>query len=215
MIEAELKARVRDPDGLHERLSRLAAGERSVYRDKYYDHPGRDLAAAGRELRLRVIETADGKQSLLTFKEAAVDAASGSRPEHETEVGDPAVVDVLLRVLGLEVVVAFEKHCTNYRLSAEGRAMLATVVTVPELDGTFIELESMAEPVDVDAALAEIRAVLLRLGIAGEDFTTELYTDAVLSSRRDQRLCKRGWLPGCRAARVSVSHHAFGQVGAP
>ena len=39
MIEAELKARVRDPDGLHARLGELAAGERSVYRDAYYDHP--------------------------------------------------------------------------------------------------------------------------------------------------------------------------------
>lgn len=189
MIEAELKARVRDPDGLHARLSDLAAGERSVYRDVYYDHPGRDLTVAGRELRLRVIESAAGTRSLLTFKEPAVDAASGSKPEHETQVSDPVAVGVLLTGVGLEVVVAFEKHCTNYRFSTGGRDLLATVVTVPELDGTFIELETMTEPGDVDAALADVRAVLRRLGIEGGDFTTEQYTDAVLASRHSQRLC--------------------------
>jgi adenylate cyclase, class 2 len=190
VIEAELKARVRDPDGLHARLSDLAAGERSVYRDVYYDHPGRDLAAAGRELRLRVVESAGGTRSLLTFKEPAVDAASGSKPEHETQVSDPVAVGVLLAGVGLEVVVGFEKHCTNYRFSRQGRQLLATVVTVPELDGTFIELETMTEPGDVDAALADIRAVLLRLGVDSGDFTTEQYTDAVMASWRSQRLCK-------------------------
>jgi len=61
--------------------------------------------------------------------------------------------------------------------------MLATVVTVPELDGTFVELETMAAEDDVDAALADIRAVLADLGIGEEDLTTEQYTDAVLEAR--------------------------------
>ena len=55
MIEAELKARVRDPRTLHQQLRRLAAGEQSVYRDTYYDHPGGDLTGSGRELRLRTL----------------------------------------------------------------------------------------------------------------------------------------------------------------
>jgi hypothetical protein len=41
-----------------------------------------------------------------------------------------------------EHLVSFEKHCTNYRFRVEGRDLLATVVTVPELDGTFLELET-------------------------------------------------------------------------
>ncbi len=187
MIEAELKARVRDPGALHERLCRLATAEQSTYRDVYYDRPGRDLTASGRELRLRAIEAAGEQRSLLTYKEPAVDAASGSKPEHETQVSDAVAVDVLLRGLGLNVMVAFEKHCTNYRFSAEGREMLATVVAVPELDGTFVELETMTNPEDTDAALADIGTVLLRLGIDSEDLTTEQYTDAVMQSRRGQR----------------------------
>ncbi len=59
-------------------------------------------------------------RALLTFKEAAVDAVSGSKPEHESQVSDPAAVGVLLTALGLEVVVEFEKHCTNYRFRSRG-----------------------------------------------------------------------------------------------
>jgi adenylate cyclase class 2 len=186
VIEAELKARVRDPGTLHERLAELAAGERSIYRDVYYDQHGGELARTGREFRLRGVEGPDGKRSLLTYKEAAVDAVSGSKPEHETAVGNPVAADVLLRGLGLKVVVAFEKHCTNYRFSAEGRDMLATVVTVPELAGTFVELETMTDAEDADEALTDVRAVLLRLGINSGDLTTEQYTDAVLASRQRQ-----------------------------
>lgn len=183
MIEAELKARIRDPMALYEQLRRLAAGEQSVYRDTYYDRPGRDLTGSGRELRLRTVETDGRLTSLLTYKEPAVDAASGSKPEYETEVASPEAVDVLLRGVGFEHFVSFEKHCTNYRFRAQGRDLLATVVSVPELDGTFLELETMTDPADTDAALAAIRAVLLRLGIVSDDLTTEQYTDAVLARR--------------------------------
>ena len=183
MIEAELKARVRDPRALHQQLRKLAAGEQSVYRDTYYDRPGRDLTVSGRELRLRTVQTGSRRRSLLAYKESAVDAASGSKPEHETEVASPDAVDVLLLGVGLEHLVSFEKHCTNYRFRAEGRDLLATVVTVPDLDGAFLELETMADPADTEAALAAIRAVLLRLGIVGDDLTTEQYTDAVLARR--------------------------------
>lgn len=184
MIEAELKARVRDPAGLEKRLEQLAAGERCTYRDTYYDRPVRDLAGDGRELRLRVISQGAQSRSLLTYKEAAVDAASGSKPEHETRVENPAAIDVLLRGVGLEPVLAFEKHCVNYRFTAQDRDMLATMVNVPELDGTFLELETITEPENVDKALADIRTVLSRLGVTAGDLTTEQYTDAVTQSRQ-------------------------------
>jgi len=48
VIEAELKARVRDSRALLEHLRTLAAGESSIYRDTYYDWPGRELSAGGR-----------------------------------------------------------------------------------------------------------------------------------------------------------------------
>ena len=183
MIEAELKARVREPAALRGRLGRLADEECSTYRDTYYDWPGRDLTAEGRELRVRVIETGETRHTVLTYKEPAVDADSGSKPEHETKVGDETVLDTVLRALGLDHLVAFEKRCANYRFTAHGRDMLATVVTVPEINGTFIELESMADETEVDAALADVRTVLHDLGIANDDLTSEQYTDAVIRAR--------------------------------
>ena len=183
MIEAELKARVRDPAALRDRLRRLASEEISLYRDIYYDRPGRELTAQGRELRVRVMETSGVRRAVLTYKEPAADAASGSKPEHETKVADAAVVDQILRALGLEHLVAFEKHCANYRFTARGRDMLATMVTVPEIDGTFLELETLTDETGLDAALGDVRTVLGELGIGQDDLTTEQYTDAVLRAR--------------------------------
>ena len=183
MIEAELKARVADPDKLRARLGRLAAGEASIYRDTYYDHPGRDLTRQGRELRVRVVDTSGVRRAVLTYKEPAADAASGSKPEHETKIADASVADVILRAVGLEHLVAFEKHCVNYRFTARGRDMLATMVTVPEIDGTFIELETMAGEADLPAALGDVRTILAEMGITEDELTTEQYTDAVMRAR--------------------------------
>jgi adenylate cyclase class 2 len=64
-----------------------------------------------------------------------------------------------------------------------GRDMLATLVTVPEIDGTFIELETMADEPDLSAALADLRAILAEMGNGEEYLTTEQYTDAVIRAR--------------------------------
>jgi adenylate cyclase class 2 len=89
---------------------------------------------------------------------------------------------VIFQTLELEHLVSFEKHCANYRFTAKGRDMLATVVTVPEIDGTFIELETIVPEREVTTALSDIRAVLHELGITDEDLTIEQYTDAVMRS---------------------------------
>ena len=187
MIEAELKAHVREPAAVRERLLMLAAGYNSIYHDTYYDWPTRGLSTDGRELRLRLIEASGESRALLTYKEPAIDPASGSKPEYETYVEDSSAVDVMLRGLGLKRIVAFEKRCTNYRFTASGRDMLATVVEVPELDGTFIELETMTSEGDAAAALADVRALLAQLGIIEDDLTSELYTDAVMRAREPRR----------------------------
>jgi adenylate cyclase class 2 len=45
----------------------------------------------------------------------------------------------------MEHLVKFQEECANYRFTARGRAMLATVVTVPEITGTFLELETLTD----------------------------------------------------------------------
>jgi adenylate cyclase, class 2 len=184
VIEAELKARVADPEALRARLRGLADEEISVYHDTYYDTPGRELTGSGHELRVRVIDSADGaRRTVLTYKEPPADAATRSKPEHETAVADATVLDVILRALGTVHLVAFEKRCANYRFTAKGRDVLATMVTVPEIDGTFLELETLATMDDLVAALTDIRAVLGELCITESDLTTEEYTGAVIRAR--------------------------------
>jgi adenylate cyclase, class 2 len=184
MIEAEIKARVRDPARVRDLLRARAPEEASRYWDTYYDLPGKALSAAGRELRVRVIETGGQRRCLLTYKGAAVDEQTRSKPETETQVGDPDAMDLILLSLGYGHLVAFEKRCANYAFTAHGRDMLATLVTLPELDGTFLEVETMTgDQDDLSAALTDIRSVLGQLGISDADLTTELYTDAVMRHR--------------------------------
>lgn len=193
-IEAELKAIARNPQRLHSALSKRAVGEHSIYSDRYFDFPDRGLTRRGSELRVRTI-TGELRPTptctLLTFKQPAVDQASGSKPEYETAIGDADVLITVLTALGVEQVIAFEKRCVNYRFTAQSRDLLATMVTVPELAGqTFIELETLADPGDVDAALDLVRSVLRELGIDDSDLTTQAYTDAVATQR-----CRRPVTP--------------------
>jgi adenylate cyclase class 2 len=183
VIEAELKARVRDPEGVMAQLEKRVPGRPEVYRDTYYDDPAGVLTAGDRELRVRTVHGPDDTRSVLTYKGARVDDASGSKPEHETRVEDPDAVHAMLRGLGYVVTIAFEKRCRNYDFTASGRRMLATLVRVPEIDGHFLEVETLVDEDQVRAALDDVSAVLAELGIDEDDLTTELYTDAVAARR--------------------------------
>ncbi|MFI6637993.1 class IV adenylate cyclase [Streptomyces sp. NPDC050504] len=183
MIEAELKAWVRAPEEVLNRLEERAPGRVEVYQDTYYDRPDGSLDGQDQELRVRTVHGADGIRTVLTFKGAAVDEASGSKPEYETRVEDADAVHAMLRGLGYVPLIAFEKRCRNYDIEAHGRDVLATLVRVPEIDGTFLEVETLAAEDDVVAALADVRAVLADLGIGEEDLTRDTYTSAVRASR--------------------------------
>ncbi|MCX3061344.1 class IV adenylate cyclase [Streptomyces beihaiensis] len=183
MIEAELKARVHAPEAVMRKLDQLAVARVEVYRDTYYDRPDGSLEKAGEELRVRTVHGADGTRTVLTYKGAAVDEESGSKPEHETGVEDAEAAHAILRGLGHVAYIAFEKRCRNYSFEARGRRMLATLVRVPEIDGTFLEVETLVPGGEVSSALDDIRAVLAGLGIDSEDLTRQTYTGAVAAQR--------------------------------
>lgn len=184
MIEAELKARVHAPETVTQQLDKLAAARVEVYQDTYYDRPDGSLDKAGEELRVRTVHSTDGTRTILTYKAAAVDEASGSKPEHETRVEDAEAAHAILRGLGHVPFIAFEKRCRNYDFEAHGRKMLATLVRVPEIDGTFLEVETLVEEDDLASALNDIHAVLTGLGVSPKDLTRETYTGAVAAQRR-------------------------------
>lgn len=90
--------------------------------------------------------------------------------------------------LGLVELIAFEKHCDNYRFTEQDRDLLATIVQIPELEGqTFLELETQAEPDDVPAVLTVVREVFTQLGLTEQDLSTESYTDRVAARQANSR----------------------------
>src|SRR5215469_1409147 len=182
-VEAEIKARLVDPDAVRQRLDGYATGTAEVYRDTYLDTAGGDLDRTDRELRIRTIERDGTSRHLLTYTEPAVDAVTGSKPEHETTVADPDATLDILTGLGYQPVLSFMKNCRNYRFIRDGRAMLATLITVPELAGTYLEVETAAVPGDLGDALATVRAVLAELGVAEGELTTDTYTGAARAAR--------------------------------
>ncbi|MBF6215173.1 class IV adenylate cyclase [Nocardia puris] len=185
MIEAEYKARLTTPDRVRAALHERATPATVSYQDTYYDTPARDLDRTGRELRLRTIEDTSGnRRQVLTFKDPAVDEATGSKPELETLVTDRDAIHEIIIRLGYQPALSFTKHCENFELTASGRRMLATIAEVPEIDGTFLELETQAEETDLPQAFAELRAILTELGVTPEELTTALYTDAVRQARQ-------------------------------
>ncbi|UYB40327.1 class IV adenylate cyclase [Streptomyces sp. Je 1-4] len=184
MIEAELKARVHDPEYVMGKLERMAEGRVEVYQDTYYDDQSGSIAARDQELRVRTIHGPTSTHSVLTYKCPRVDSESGSKPEHETRVDNPEAVHAMLRGLRYVPAIAFQKQCRNYEFTTRGRSMLATLVQVPEIEGTFLEVETMVpEEKELSSALDDVRSVMSELGIGVDDFTTELYTDAVVARR--------------------------------
>ncbi|MFF5566637.1 class IV adenylate cyclase [Streptomyces sp. NPDC012623] len=185
MIEAELKAHVHDPEAVMRSLESLASARVEVYQDTYYDRPDWSLESHDQELRVRTVHGQDDTRTVLTFKDAQVDERSGSKPEHETRVDDAAAVHAIVGALGFVPVIQFEKRCRNYSFEARGRRMLATLVRVPEVDdSTFIELETLVEESEVEAALKDVQAVLADLGFGEGELTREKYTDAVQAARQ-------------------------------
>ncbi|MBN9740616.1 adenylyl cyclase [Amycolatopsis sp. A1MSW2902] len=186
VIEAELTAVVRNPDRVRAELAERAEPVRSVYADTYYDRPDHSMDRDGYELRVRTITTGRQQRTVVTYKEPPVDASSRSKPEHETAADDPAVMATIFDALGLVELVSLEKRCENYSFTADGREMLATVVTIPELAGqTFIELETMAERDELPEALRSLREVLDGLGVGEGDAVEQSYTDMVMKARGD------------------------------
>lgn len=183
-IEAELKAMVRNAPAARAALRERARAQPAVYHDTYFDRAADGFAAGGRELRLRTIEAPGTVRHVLTFKAPTVDDASGSKPEYETAVDDPGAAAAILSGLGYESVLAFSKQCENFEFEHAGYAMLATLVNVPEIDGTFVEVETVIDQqASLEAALNAVRGVLDSIGIGEDDLTAELYTDAVRRSR--------------------------------
>ena len=107
-VETELKFACRDLAGMRDRLRGLGAlsGGLHFERNQVFDTPGRGLRSRGVLLRLR-----QGAGCVLTVKWPAGDGSSRYkvREELETSLGDCDQAMAMLRVLGYEVALVYEK----------------------------------------------------------------------------------------------------------
>lgn len=187
----EVEVKLYTPDLARVKLALEAADAirlkpRVFERNVRYDTVDGALTAQGAVLRLR---QDDGAR--LTFKadEIVVDGIA-SRFEAEVEVGDFALMDVILRRLGYEVALVYEKYRTTY-------ALAGAEVVLDELPfGSFTEIEGDAATIErvVGAlGLGEARrmggsyvdiflGLKLRLGLRARDCTFEMFEGVDLST---------------------------------
>lgn len=165
--ETEIKLNVPDAESARERIQQhgfRVARQRVFEANTIYDTSGGRLRAAGELLRLRQV----GTGGLLTFKGKAEPGRHKSRPEVETEVGDPGSMSKILEAAGFRPVFRYEKYRTEYdRGDADGVLVLDETPI-----GVFVELEGDAGWID---------AVAAELGFAESSYITasygKLYTD--------------------------------------
>jgi adenylate cyclase, class 2 len=159
-FEVELKFPIDDADEVTLQLLARGARPAGVARqnDLYFQHPSRDFRQTHEALRLR--RTDDGLR--ITYKGPVIDSRTKMRRELELpvgrEAGDFDQFQELLTLLGFEPVRGVDKTRATYDLTFEGRQLELAVDAVDDL-GTFLEIESLADERDRDAA----RDVILRL----------------------------------------------------
>jgi adenylate cyclase class 2 len=158
-------------------LQLLARGARlaGVVRqsDLYFRHPCRDFRQTHEALRLR--KTVDGVR--ITYKGPIVDSRTKMRREIELPIGDPTHdfdrVRELLTILGFEPVRGVDKTRAVYELSYEGRKLELAVDAVEGL-GNYLEIESLANEGDRDAARDAILKLAENLGLQNPERSSYL-----------------------------------------
>jgi adenylate cyclase class 2 len=177
MYEVELKVRA-DHGPVRERLADLDAERVEAVRqvDTYYSAPHREFAETDEALRIRRETPEDGRpRHELTYKGPKVDAASKTREEHESRLGDPDAVDSALRALGFEPAATVEKD-------RERHAIDGFTVTLDSVDGLgeFVEVDREAPENEVEAVRDDAVELLADLRLDAEDGIRTSYLGLLL-----------------------------------
>jgi adenylate cyclase class 2 len=145
-IEIEAKMRVPDLGPIRARLEQLAATRRSrvIETNIIFDRPDASFSAAAQGLRVRQVRDPDtGKElpSTLTYKGPPQAGPLKSREEIELTVSNGPAAAELLRRLGMQPVITFEKQRESWDL----KGCHVELDQLPHL-GSFVEIEGPAEP---------------------------------------------------------------------
>lgn len=180
--EVEVKVRA-DHAAVRERLAALAAPNRGSVRqvDTYYSAPHRDFAETDEALRIRRETSGDDERTdRLTYKGPKVDAASKTRLEHETAVGDHEAMAATLAALGFEPAAEVRKDRERFAVSGY-------TVTLDSVDGLgeFVEVERDVSDGDLAAARDGAFALLESLGLDPADQLRTSYLGLLLDAAAD------------------------------
>lgn len=166
-FEREIKLRMAGPGPAREALVRLGARRirpRHFEENLLLDDRHSSLATAGKVLRLRRTDAG----AVLTFKgPRQVVEGIKAREEIETAVGEPDVLEAILRGLGLLPVFRYQKYREVYEWKDVEIVLDETPV------GTFIEIEGPITGIHASAAA---------LGYSRADYVADSYVAIYLAS---------------------------------
>jgi adenylate cyclase class 2 len=165
-FEVELKFPLSDAADITLQLLALGAARGRVVEqyDLYFQHPSRDFRQTHEALRIR----RSAADTFITYKGPLLDTRTKMRHEVEIPFGREAAdfdrFRDLLATLGFESVRAVEKTRALYHLIWSRRDLELAIDAVDGL-GTFLEIESLAEESDRDAARDAILDLAGHLGL--------------------------------------------------
>jgi adenylate cyclase class 2 len=173
MLEAEVKAPVKDFRNVEKRLMALEArylGEEEQV-DLYFNHPSRDFSSTDEALRLR---RAGGKL-FITYKGPKLDALTKTRIEHEVGIDNYDEAKRILLSLGFTPVMKVKKNRKLYSC----RGYIIALDSVEGL-GNYVEVEGRKEE---DKDPLGLLAFLQRIGIPPEKSERRSYLELLLDKK--------------------------------
>lgn len=186
--ETEVKLRVKTHDPVRKRLQQAGAEPLGcvVETNRIFDRPDGSLRGVGCGLRVRstVAEDGGGREATLTFKGPVKPGEFKSREELETSVEDGETTTDILKGLGFEVILTYQKR----RESWQFRDCRIELDEPPHV-GLFIEIEGQSE----DA----IRSVRDELGLGSASLERASYVRMLVAYCKEKGITDRTLvLPG-------------------
>ena len=167
-VEIEAKLKVDSLEQVEQTLAELDAEfvEEQLHTDHFFDSSGSKLIKTDRGLRLRRLTANKGERIILTYKGPKKKGPFKRRVEIEVEVKDLDAAGQLLRALGFEQILVYEKKRRLWRFG-QCEVALDRLVQL----GTFVEIEGPDE--------AEIADVQRKLGLAGVPHIRKSYASMI------------------------------------
>lgn len=164
--EVEMKFPLGEGQDLVPHLLGLGAVEHETVKqaDRYFNHPARDFAQTDEAFRLRSV----GDENCVTYKGPKLDPVAKTRHEIEIEYargpGNAVEFAEMLALLGFRESLTVHKTRRVFHLKWRERKVEVLLDRVEQL-GEFVEIETIADDVDREAAKQCVLSLAAELGL--------------------------------------------------